>query len=238
VSQRNCAVQVKRLTRKDSTGEKLYPYPLNRPAGNKGAEELFNVLPLVHQRPDQQLSLNKCKILTGQLQQGRKHNPAATATTTQAMCEWVPSADRVSGITEQSAYSYSVGCIAGTWFSPAQCFTLRNHIASHPCWIATSVAGRFFQDHFMQAFRKPHEKAKFTPAWIKAKKEAYDLTGSKWTHEYSDNEASTLTNVEKASRWPSNTYWCATPTAPPVTAQACTTKPRSTPPPRGWRVSL
>ena len=87
MSPRTCAAQAKRLTRKSSTGEKLYPYPLTRPTSNKDAEELFNLLPLVHQRPDQQLSLNKCKILTGQLQKGQKHNPSAKATTTQAMCE-------------------------------------------------------------------------------------------------------------------------------------------------------
>ena len=132
----------------------------------------------------------------------------------------MPADDRVSGISEQSVHAYKLGCIAGTWFTPAQCFTLRNHTASHPCWVATSVAGRFFQDHFMQAFRKPNEKAKFTPAWIKAKREAHDLTGSQWTHEYSDNEASTLSNVEKASCWPSNTYWCATPSDPPLGTRA------------------
>jgi hypothetical protein len=203
--------QAKKLKPKRSSrsASEMVPYPVDRPINNANAEELFNKLPPVHQQPAQQLSLGKVTILAEQMFKGKKYNQAITSTTAQAMSEWTPTADRVTGVTERSAWAYSLGNIAGTWFSPAQTFTLRLYAASHPCWVPTSVAGRFFQDHFIQAPKKPHEKPKLTAAWLKAKAEARDLTGSQWSSVYSEDEATTLTAAEKTSLWPASTYWCA-----------------------------
>ena len=222
------AAQAKRLTPKRSSrgANKLVPYPVDRPRNNPNAEELFNKLPPIHQQPEQQLSLGKVKILAEQMLKGKRYNQSNTSTTAQAMSEWTPTADRVTGVTDRSAWAFSLGNIAGTWFSPAQMYTLRLYAASHPCWVATSIAGRFYQDHLMQAPKKPYEKPKLTATWLKAKAEAHDLTGSQWTSVYSEDESSTLTAAERTSLWPASTYWCATlPTLDcPATARACASR--------------
>jgi hypothetical protein len=204
----------------------MVPYPVDRPINNANAEELFNKLPPIHQQPAQQLSLGKVTILAEQMYKGKKYNQTITSTTAQAMSEWTPTTDRVTGVTDRSAWAYSMGNIAGTWFSPAQLFTLRLYAASHPCWVATSVAGKFFQDHFIQAPKKPYEKPKLTAAWLKAKAEARDLTGSQWSSAYSEDEATTLTAAEKTSLWPASTYWCAPQPALdcPDTARTCASR--------------